>query len=149
MEDYTPRYIKYGCVCVGDDDRPDAYDGDSVRLRLDLGHGIWIDADLLYRLAHIQAPELVGNSQPGLQAKHFLQQAIMQYQLDMKKPTGGGFWLVVKTVKKQGQDDYRPKEKKGGFGRYLVELYGKDAEGGWVNINQLMLDAGYAKPYGR
>lgn len=149
MEDLAPRYIKYGCISVDDNGRPDAYDGDSVRLKLDLGHGIWIDDGMMYRLSGIQAPERPATSVKAKQSKEYLQQQIERYQLDLPKPAGGGFWLSIRTVKKQGRDDYRPKEKKGSFGRYLVELYGKDEFGVWLNINNKMLLANHAKPYVR
>jgi endonuclease YncB( thermonuclease family) len=148
QEDLTPRYIKYGLVDVNDDGEPDAYDGDSVRLRMDLGHGVWIDDGMLYRLAGIQAPE---NPEHGVgkRAKEYLQMLIVQYQLNLTVPTSGGYWLVVKTIKKKGDVDYRPKEKKGSFGRYLVVLYGKDEECNWINLNNEMLLSQHAKEYTR
>lgn len=146
-EDLTPRYIKYGRVPVAADGRPDVHDGDTLRLALDLGHNVWLAEDLLYRLADIQAAEL--KTQGGEEAREKLISLVEQFQLPLAKPAAGGFWLVVQTVKKQGTDDYRPAEKKGSFGRYLVRLYGKSNTGEWQNLNQLLLDSGHAKPYKR
>lgn len=142
--DFTPNYIKYAKV-PAKAGKPDVHDGDSLPLHMDLGHGLWLLEKGLYRLARIAAPEL---SEPGgIEAREHLKLLISKYQLLLRPEDAGIFRLSVQTVTKQGRDDYRPVEKKERYGRYLVNLYGKDADDEWVDINQLMMDDGHAKPY--
>lgn len=98
------------------------YDGDTIRLDIDLGLKTWIRNEPI-RLARINAPELRGSERAaGIEARDFLRSLIQEKD------------VVVQTLK----DD------KGKYGRYLGEiLFEKD--GAWININDLMVQNGHAE----
>ena len=60
---------------------------------------------------------------------------------------GAGYWLIARTHKCKRRRDYRKREARGKFGRFLVELFGHNDADGLVSLNQLMLDNGHAEPY--
>ena len=103
-----------------------AYDGDTVRVDIDLGFGIWFRNQAL-RLVGIDTPELRGSERvAGLVAREF-----MRARLRAAREL-----IVETTLDKKGKD------KKGKYGRWLARLW---ADG--VDLNQAMIDNGYAKEY--
>lgn len=147
-----PSYHCYGFVLVeGKNKQPAAHDGDTVTMILDLGHHVWLDP-LNYRLFGINAPELttVPPSPTGKQARDYLIGLIKQYALPTKQPppwANGGFGLIVVTHQAKRNVDYRPTEDLEKYGRYLVELFGQDATGVYVNLNSRMVADGQATSY--
>jgi micrococcal nuclease len=130
-------------------DDPAAHDGDTVTLMLDLGHHVWLDP-LSYRLYGINAPELRGdNAAAGMLSRNHLRQLIRDFSIKQPSPPWleHGYLVVIVTHKAKRYWDFRPTEDTEKFGRYLIEIIGKDAAGNWVNLNQKMLEAGHAVPY--
>lgn len=77
--------------------------------------------DIHFRLLDINAPEIKGESrEEGLKAKEFLQSLILDE------------WVVVSC------------EKKDKYGRQLATVFHNG-----VNINKLMIERGFAVPYGK
>lgn len=98
-----------------------AYDGDTIRLDIDLGFGVWIN-NQPFRLAGIDAFEL--GDPGGIEARDYLRK--------LAPPHAD---LLVVTQKDS-------KEK---YGRYLAYLY--DPFDTITSINQKLIDAGHAVPY--
>jgi micrococcal nuclease len=99
------------------------YDGDTIRVDIDLGFGV-ILADQSLRLLGLDTPEIRGEERPqGLISRNFVVERI---------PVGS--YITITTVKDR-------KEK---FGRYLATVfYGDDMK----NLNEELLQSGMAKPY--
>lgn len=99
------------------------YDGDTIRVDIDLGFGI-IFRDQSLRLLGIDTPEVRGEERPqGLISKAFVEQRI---------PVGS----VIKIATQ--------KDRKEKFGRYLATVYyGEELK----NLNEELLQNGMAKPY--
>jgi len=97
------------------------YDGDTCRVDIDLGLGIWIRNEKL-RLVRINAPEMTGSDKPrGEASRDFLRGLI------------DGREIIIETVKDQ----------RGKYGRYLAEIWiGQD--GVWSNVNDALVAAGHA-----
>ncbi len=99
------------------------YDGDTIRVNLDLGFKTWIKNEKI-RLARINAPELRGpEREAGLQARDFLREQILQKE------------VILQTLK----------DRQGKYGRYLGEIW-LEKEGKWVNINDMLVENGFAQP---
>ncbi|MEW6061505.1 MAG: thermonuclease family protein [Bacteroidota bacterium] len=99
------------------------YDGDTCTADIDLGFGIWIRGEKL-RLHRINAPEITGASKSkGLASKKFLSSCIEKKE------------VTLETIKDR-------KEK---YGRYLAEIWIADKNGNRVNVNDLMVEKGYAE----
>jgi len=99
----------------------EVYDGDTVTANVDLGFNTWRRDEKL-RLYGIDAPEVRGDERAdGLVSRDALRTRVL------------GREIIVCTIK----------DKTGKYGRYLAELY-VDGE----NVNDWMVSAGYAKPYG-
>lgn len=96
------------------------YDGDTVRLDVDLGFNCWLHR-VPFRLTGIDAAEL-GKS-GGLAARDWLRAML---------PVGSE--LIVLTQK----------DKADKYGRWLGELYAGDVT---TSINRRLIDYGYAVPY--
>lgn len=97
-------------------------DGDTVDMLIDLGFSTWRKERI--RLDGIDTPE---RGQPGFtEAGQFL-----------RKLTEGRE-VIIETIK----------DKRGKFGRYLGRLHVQNGES-IDDVNQMMLDAGHAKPYGK
>jgi micrococcal nuclease len=97
------------------------YDGDTIRVNIDLGCKIWINNEII-RLAGINAPEIRGEErQLGLVSRDWLRNRI---------PPGTD--IVIETVK----------DKREKYGRYLGVIF---VDG--VNINQQMIDLGLAESF--
>jgi micrococcal nuclease len=96
------------------------YDGDTVTVDIDLGFGVLLKKQKI-RLLAINTPEIRGEERPdGLIARDFLREKILNKQ------------VIIKTFK----------DSTGKYGRWLGVIY-KDG----IDINQLLLDEGYAVPY--
>lgn len=101
----------------------DVHDGDTCTADIDLGFGIWIKGEKL-RLHRINAPEITGGSKArGLESKKFLVATI------------SGRDVTLETIKDR-------KEK---YGRFLAEIWMLDKGGRRVNVNDLMVEKGYAE----
>lgn len=98
------------------------YDGDTCTVDIDLGLGSWIHGEKL-RLYRINAPEVKGAERPaGLRSRDFLRSQIQ------------GREVILQTIK----------DKKGKYGRYLADIWLKDESGNWNNVNDLLVQEGYA-----
>jgi len=97
------------------------YDGDTCRVDIDLGLGIWIRNEKL-RLMRINAPEMTGPDKVrGEASRDFLRGLI------------DGREIIIETVK----------DRRGKYGRYLAEIWiGQD--GVWSNVNDALVAAGHA-----
>ncbi len=97
------------------------YDGDTCRVDIDLGMGIWIRNEKL-RLMRINAPEMTGPDKAlGKASRDFLRDLI------------DGKEIIVETVKDQ----------RGKYGRYLAEIWIQQNEC-WANVNEALVAAGHA-----
>lgn len=99
------------------------YDGDTIRVDIDLGFGV-IFRDQSLRLLGIDTPEVRGEERPqGLISKAFVEQRI---------PVGS----IIKIATQ--------KDRKEKFGRYLATVfYGEDSK----NLNEELLQNGMARLY--
>lgn len=99
-----------------------AYDGDTITVDLDLGFHVWLRGEKI-RLAHIDAPELRGESKErGRAAGDFLRHLVL------------GKEIIIQTIKAPDGTD-----KKGKYGRHLGVVW---LDG--VNVNELLVSKGYA-----
>ena len=97
------------------------YDGDTIRVDIDLGFNLWLHNEPI-RFIGINAPELKGDSRTeGLKSKEWLA---------AKLPPGTK--ILLRTEK-----DAREK-----YGRYLGTVYLNG-----VNLNEELINQGLAKPY--
>jgi micrococcal nuclease len=122
-------------------------DGDTIRCQADLGFGITCDTQNI-RLARINAAEMKGTDAPkGAKAKEALTELLLNKD-------------VIIQTKKNHKDRY---------GRYICEVWLKDdvkkdvkkdvkiveanavnaidPKDNWININDWLLEKGYAKQY--
>ncbi len=98
------------------------YDGDTCRVDLDLGFGVWKKNEKI-RLARINAPEIRGADRAqGIKARDYLRRMV------------SGKEIILETIK----------DRKGKYGRYLGELWLKE-EDRWVNVNDALVKAGLAE----
>ena len=99
------------------------YDGDTCTVDLDLGLGTWVRGEKI-RLARINTPELRGEERPaGLVAADYLRNRI----------EGREVWI------------HTEKDKRGKFGRYLGDIWLKQDDGNFTNINDELVNEGYAE----
>ena len=99
------------------------YDGDTITVEIDLGFKTSVKGEKI-RLSRINAPEVRGSSrEEGLKSRDFLRELILNKE------------ILLETIK----------DRKGKYGRYLGEIYFKDEEGNWLNINNLLVDKGFAE----
>ena len=97
------------------------YDGDTCRVDIDLGLGIWIRNEKL-RLVRINAPEMTGDDKAlGTAARDFLRELI------------DGQKVIIESVK----------DRRGKYGRYLAEIWIQQDEI-WINVNDALVAAGHA-----
>ncbi len=98
------------------------YDGDTCRVDIDLGLGIWLRDEKL-RLARINAPEVTGESKAlGIASRDALRELIL------------GKEIIIETIK----------DKRGKYGRYLAEIW-LEERGAYVNINDELVRLGQAE----
>jgi micrococcal nuclease len=97
------------------------YDGDTCRVGIDLGLGIWIRNEKL-RLVRINAPEMTGPEKARGEASRDFLRALIDGQK-----------IIVETVK----------DRRGKYGRYLAEIWIEQG-GSWLNVNDTLVAAGHA-----
>lgn len=98
------------------------YDGDTIRVDIDLGLKTWIHRETL-RLSRINAPEVRGVERPeGIAARDFLREKILNED------------IIIETLK----------DEKGKYGRYLAEIWLKEQTEEYININDLLVEEGHA-----
>jgi len=99
------------------------YDGDTIRVDIDLGFGL-IFKDQALRLLGINTPEIRGEEKElGLISKKFVEERI---------PVGSAITIVTE------------RDRKEKFGRYLATVfYGEGSK----NLNEELLQGGMARPY--
>ena len=97
------------------------YDGDTCRVDIDLGLGIWLRNEKL-RLMRINAPEMTGPDK----ALGVASRDVLRDWIDGQK-------IIVETVKDQ----------RGKYGRYLAEIW-IEQDGIWNNVNDALVAAGHA-----
>ncbi len=97
------------------------YDGDTCRVDIDLGLGMWLRNEKL-RLLRIDAPEVTGpEKEKGFASRDFLREL-----MDGKE-------VIIEATK----------DKRGKYGRYLADIW-IERNGGWLNVNDRMVEAGHA-----
>jgi len=110
-------------------------DGDTIDVQADLGFHIY--HTIRVRLARINTPEIHGpkakvERAEGLKAKQFVIDYLQTAEQENRP-------IYIQTVK----------DRKGNYGRYLAEVWIYDAAAGkFVNLNDILLAKGLAKPYG-
>ena len=88
---------------------------------IDLGLHTWVRKETL-RFYRINAAELRGSERPdGLKSRDFLRDKIQNKE------------VVIETIK----------DKKGKYGRYLAEIWLKDKNGKYSNINDIIVKEGF------
>ena len=98
------------------------YDGDTCTVDIDLGLHTWMHGEKV-RLYRINAPEVRGaEREAGLLSRDFLRSQIE------------GKTVLIQTIK----------DRKGKFGRYLAEIWLEGEAGSRVNVNDLLVQQGYA-----
>ncbi len=98
------------------------YDGDTCTVDIDLGLNTWIRGERI-RLARIDAPEIRGEErEEGIRARDFLRALI------------DGREVLIQTLK----------DRKGKYGRYLGEIWLLEDDETWLNINDVMVEKGFA-----
>ncbi|MBN1352796.1 thermonuclease family protein [candidate division KSB1 bacterium] len=99
------------------------YDGDTCTVDIDLGLSTWVRGEKI-RLARIDAPEVRGDQKAeGIRARDFLQQLILDKEIRLE------------TIK----------DKKGKYGRYLGEIWLQNESFEWFNVNDYLVQNGYAE----
>lgn len=99
------------------------YDGDTITVDIDLGLKVFVHGEKI-RLSRINTPEIRGEERPeGLKARDYLRKIIMNKS------------IFIETIK----------DKKGKYGRYLGEIYLPDETGKLINVNDLLVENGFAK----
>lgn len=108
------------------------YDGDTVRLRVDLGleAGVGVfGRGVAFRLYGINTPELYGADKlKGRESKLALENLVRDRT------------LIIRTQKAPKGED-----KRGKYGRYLVTLYFEGDDGGIIDINAWLVGEGLAE----
>ena len=100
----------------------DVYDGDTITVNIDLGLHTWVRGEKI-RFSRINAPELRGIERPkGLIARDYLRSLILNKE------------IIIETIK----------DKKGKYGRYLGEIWLKVSETNYLNVNDDMVNNGFA-----
>lgn len=100
----------------------EVYDGDTCTIDIDLGLHIWIKDEKI-RLNRINAPELKGEERSeGLKSRDYLRSLVLDKE------------VIIETIK----------DKKEKYGRYLAEIWIKENETDYLNVNDMMVNAGFA-----
>jgi len=99
------------------------YDGDTVKVDIDLGLHVTLKKEKI-RLARINAPELRGEEHDeGIKSRDFLRELVLEKE------------ILLETIK----------DRKGKYGRYLGEIWIKDNEGKYFNVNDELVNKGFAE----
>jgi len=97
------------------------YDGDTCTVDIDLGLHTWVRGEKI-RLIRIDTPEIRGKTRKkGLASRDYLREVIFDKE------------IIIGTFK----------DKKEKYGRYLGEIW-LPLDGEIINVNDLMVDKGYA-----
>lgn len=97
------------------------YDGDTCTVDIDLGLKMWVHREKI-RLNRIDTPEMRGpEKEHGKRSRDFLRGLILRRE------------IMLQTLK----------DVQGKYGRYLGEIW-LENENGWHNINDLMVQNGFA-----
>lgn len=100
-----------------------AYDGDTITVDIDLGLHAWMHGEKI-RLARINAPELTNEErEAGLKSRDYLRGLIE------------GKEIFLQTFK----------DEKGKYGRYIAEVWLEQSPNEWINVNDLLVEKGYAR----
>ncbi len=100
----------------------DVYDGDTVTVEIDLGLHTFIKGEKI-RLNRINAPEVKGDEkEKGIKARDFLRKQIL------------GKVILLKTIKDKNEK----------YGRYLGEIFLETKKDHFININDLLVEKGFA-----
>ncbi len=98
------------------------YDGDTITVDIDLGLNVFAKKEKI-RLSRINAPELRGEErEEGLKSRDYLRNLIFNKE------------ILVQTIK----------DRKGKYGRYLGEIFLLDENGDKINVNDLLVEEGFA-----
>lgn len=98
------------------------YDGDTITVDIDLGFKTHLKGEKV-RLNRIDAPELRGTQkEKGLASRDFLREKIL------------GKDIFIETIKDR-------QEK---YGRYLAEIFIEIKKDKFINVNDLLVEKGYA-----
>lgn len=101
----------------------EVYNGDTIGIEIDLGLHTFLKDEKI-RLNRINVPEMRGLEKPmGTKSRDFLREKVL------------GKEILIETIK----------DKKGKYGRYLGEIWLPNDEGGFVNINDLLVTEGFAE----
>jgi len=101
----------------------EVYDGDTCTVDIDLGLHTWV-RDEKIRLARINSPEVRGDErEQGLRARDYLREMI------------NGKEIFIQTEK----------DSKGKYGRYIAEIWLEQTPNNFININDLMVENGFAQ----
>jgi endonuclease YncB( thermonuclease family) len=128
----------------------DLYDGDTVYYHAALGYN-QVASFQIGRLVGINTPEINRNATKAraTEAKNFLWSQIQRCALNRYEESSRiGYKLKIRSIRPENNKwfaDLKMDEKEK-FGRWLVKLIGADDEGQPVDLNQLMINAGYAVP---
>ena len=105
------------------------YDGDTITVDVDLGLGMWRHGQTI-RFWKVNTPELRGpEREQGLIARDFVRGLVLDKTI-----------LLRTILDKRGEDST------GKFGRLLGEILVADAAGEIVNVNEQLLEKGFAVP---
>jgi micrococcal nuclease len=105
------------------------YDGDTITVDVDLGLGVWRHNQSI-RLWKVNTPEVRGpEREQGLKVRDFVRAQVLDKQI-----------LLRTILDKRGEDQT---EK---FGRMLGEILVEDESGTVINLNELLLKRGMARP---
>lgn len=100
-------------------------DGDTAWLRVDLGFRVQVDID--FRLARINAPEMVGDTRlAGYSSMEHLTKLLTGCELRVKS------------------DKSRDK-----YGRWIGDIFYQTPDGVWRSASDDMITSGFAAPYGK
>lgn len=106
----------------------EVYDADTLTLLIDIGFNIHIEEKC--RLYGIDTPELRTKNKKekalGYEARDFVMDLILGKEVEIQTHKG---------------------QKKGKFGRYLVDIVVPREDSKYVTLNNVLIDEGYAKPY--
>lgn len=107
-----------------------AIDGDTIAADLDLG--LFTHRHEKLRLARIDTPEMNSPDEEVRAAAKASRLAVVNFFARY------GMDFIAETHKPDPRDKY---------GRFLCEAWAEDDELGWVNLSDLLLKEGLAKPY--
>ncbi|MFZ2323353.1 MAG: thermonuclease family protein [Ignavibacteriaceae bacterium] len=100
----------------------DVYDGDTCTVDIDLGLHIWIKGEKI-RLDRINAPGVRGKERPkGIKSRDYLRSLILDKE------------VYIETIK----------DKKEKYGRYLGEIWLKESDNNFINVNDKIVKDGFA-----